>query len=682
MIDRNAVNVPISAQDKTGRAFRSARQNIAQFSKAAAVTKIALAALAATAVRLAKGIIDYGSKLTDAATATNTNVEALQALRYAAIEAGASQENLEKALVQVQRTAIEARQGVTSYQRAFDTLGIELDAFIALPTERKLETLGKAIAGAANQQEAYASAIQILGARTAPKLIEVLQRLSVDGFDGVAAAARNAGQVISSETAQSLDAMADAFEQTKTRLKTIGADILVHTLAFFKKDSLEDLIVYRKELEASKRNIEELKKAIADPKGFNESNLPFAGFGTGFRVKTNVDPEKLLAREEKKVATLEPKIKELEEDLRASIPGLASIDFGGQTQLTEQTRFQNEHTMAIAKATTALESLNKSKRTAAEQTAYLEKTLRKEKEILDQLQADYKADGGLEAETKVINQTAKVSTAEKALYLQRKAQAIELNRANDNARAALERYTATTETAAAKTKRLTDELRHLELAQKKMDPGSVDFLETGTAIYNLKTELAGLAAQGKASATTLEYAMDRAAEGMTDAFFSFIQDGEVAFKDFVASILNEIARLQFQKAVANPISDAISAGLSGLFGGGSQTTATASHTGGLAGTGSRRTVHSAAFADAARFHGGGIAGDEIPSILRRGEEVLTPTDPRHRNNLAETAPIVVNFNVNAIDAASFDQTLMRRRALIVSIINEAANRRGKKGPGQ
>ncbi|HRP77202.1 MAG TPA: hypothetical protein PKZ27_16505, partial [Rhodocyclaceae bacterium] len=42
-----------------------------------------------------------------------------------------------------------------------------------------------------------------------------------------------------------------------------------------------------------------------------------------------------------------------------------------------------------------------------------------------------------------------------------------------------------------------------------------------------------------------------------------------------------------------------------------------------------------AFAGAPRYHTGGIAGlrpDEIPTILKKREEVLTEDDPRHRQN--------------------------------------------------
>lgn len=65
------------------------------------------------------------------------------------------------------------------------------------------------------------------------------------------------------------------------------------------------------------------------------------------------------------------------------------------------------------------------------------------------------------------------------------------------------------------------------------------------------------------------------------------------------------------------------------------------HTGGIAGYGGgmQRMVPLGAFAGAARYHSGGIAGlqpDEVPAVLKRGEEILTPNDPRHRSNGDQT----------------------------------------------
>lgn len=77
------------------------------------------------------------------------------------------------------------------------------------------------------------------------------------------------------------------------------------------------------------------------------------------------------------------------------------------------------------------------------------------------------------------------------------------------------------------------------------------------------------------------------------------------------------------------------------------------HSGGIAGQASaHRSVSALAWAGAPRYHGGGIAGlkpDEVPAVLRLGEEVLTESDPRHRNNFGSEAPVVNLKNINAFD---------------------------------
>lgn len=110
--------------------------------------------------------------------------------------------------------------------------------------------------------------------------------------------------------------------------------------------------------------------------------------------------------------------------------------------------------------------------------------------------------------------------------------------------------------------------------------------------------------------------------------------------------------------------------LAGFLGGGS--TATTSgwgatvtagvlHAGGIAGNDNvpTRAVSATAFANAQRYHTGGIAGrspfrpNEVPAILERGEEVLTRRDPRHRDNGGGGAPGNMTINVN-VEGANGD----------------------------
>ena len=78
------------------------------------------------------------------------------------------------------------------------------------------------------------------------------------------------------------------------------------------------------------------------------------------------------------------------------------------------------------------------------------------------------------------------------------------------------------------------------------------------------------------------------------------------------------------------------------------------HTGGVVGEGGHhRPVPWHAFEGAFRYRSGGIAGlapDEVPAVLHRGEEVLTQADPRHRDNGGRRPGKVINLAVNVSNA--------------------------------
>ena len=108
-----------------------------------------------------------------------------------------------------------------------------------------------------------------------------------------------------------------------------------------------------------------------------------------------------------------------------------------------------------------------------------------------------------------------------------------------------------------------------------------------------------------------------------------------AFRKFAADTLKWLAQLIMRfvilKAVQGSFGGTGFGGfVEGMLGAGTN------HTGGLAGSGGKtRQVSPGWFSNAKRYHTGGVAGlkpDEVPTILQRGEEVLTRTDPRHRFN--------------------------------------------------
>jgi phage-related minor tail protein len=131
-----------------------------------------------------------------------------------------------------------------------------------------------------------------------------------------------------------------------------------------------------------------------------------------------------------------------------------------------------------------------------------------------------------------------------------------------------------------------------------------------------------------------------------------VETGKLDFKGLVRSILADLAVLQFRRAVLGPIANA----LSGAFGGGGSVAAAVSHAGGMVGiSGHTRSVPAAVFAGAPRLHGGGSVGpagawaglrpDEVPTILQRGERVLSRADIARGG--ASRTPVAVTLNVDA-----------------------------------
>ena len=179
---------------------------------------------------MARTAINLGSSITDMAIATRTGIEEIQVLNYAAQEAGASQEQMANLLVRVQKSASDAARGLSTAKDAFAKLNINADEFLKLSPEQMLETVGKSLAKSGADTEAYGAALDLLGTRNAPKLMEVLQRLGTEGFDEIARKARESGQIMEEETARRLDNAADAIERFKKRSTILFGEAIANMM--------------------------------------------------------------------------------------------------------------------------------------------------------------------------------------------------------------------------------------------------------------------------------------------------------------------------------------------------------------------------------------------------------------------------------------------------------------------
>ena len=196
-----------------------------------------------------------------------------------------------------------------------------------------------------------------------------------------------------------------------------------------------------------------------------------------------------------------------------------------------------------------------------------------------------------------------------------------------------------TNSAALSIGKLNQEQEHAKAINEELKNGFVSTFKAG--------------AQAIAGMVTGQRSL---AQGFMDVMASFGQ--------WAADFLMKIAEMILQQIMLNA--------LQGVFGGAPMTggaggvmssvltgiTAAKRHNGGLAGQGVAQLYSPLVFANAPRYHTGGIVGlqpNEVPAILQQGEEVLTKQDPRHRNNgglpsNSSDQPITVVNSFDPIDA--------------------------------
>jgi hypothetical protein len=228
--------------------------------------------------------------------------------------------------------------------------------------------------------------------------------------------------------------------------------------------------------------------------------------------------------------------------------------------------------------------------------------------------------------------------------------------------------------------------------EQRVELGIVDQEQLDNVIAKLGQAAEQTQEWGKVAGVSSKDIAQSFASTAASAFTNFINKvaaGKNVFKslgdgvrEFAAGFISAIAQMIIQllafeavvlimKALGVPIPASFSAG--------------SHHTGGIVGqgTGQRRQFDPAVFAGAARFHNGGVVGlapDEQAIIAKKGEEVLTENDPRHRNNgggsTRAAAPSGNVTLINLSDPAEVLEHALRAPAGERVLINHVRNNAG------
>lgn len=208
-----------------------ARAGIRSFASGA-MGQIAMLAGSMGFAGLARSAIEFGSTQSDIAGQLNINTSSFQALAGAMKDAGGSQSQMQKSIANMSKAIIQGGEGITTYKRAFDRLGLSMDDLKGKSTTEQFNMIANAVANAENQQEAFTSVMEVFGTRNAPQLIEVMKRVNSEGFEAMSDKISETYGIMDSETQAKLDIVADKIEQFKTKSVVIFGDLLVKSMPY------------------------------------------------------------------------------------------------------------------------------------------------------------------------------------------------------------------------------------------------------------------------------------------------------------------------------------------------------------------------------------------------------------------------------------------------------------------
>lgn len=188
-----------------------------------------------------------------------------------------------------------------------------------------------------------------------------------------------------------------------------------------------------------------------------------------------------------------------------------------------------------------------------------------------------------------------------------------------------------------------EEKRDAAIARLNEKQTQADEKQTQRTIRNLEKQKSAWQRHQESLTNTfgnLEQASIGWTNNFTDAFTNMVTQGKVDFSSLAQSIVTDLIKIQVQSNVTAPLSQAIgsffspttpaSNNSSYMLSSGNTAFVKQFHTGGIAGgPGVNRSVPASVFNNAPRFHTGGIAANEVPAILERGEGIFTREQMRN-----------------------------------------------------
>ena len=161
-----------------------------------------------------KDALDLGGRLSDVAANTGLTAGEAMVMERAFSDAGLSGEKLQGTITKMQKSIVEGRDGLMTYRRAFEGIGLSVDDLAGMSPAEQFKAIQSALSGMSDPAERSARAMQIFGRSGA----ELGALFSNSG--AMAQAAESVG-----DQAAIMDKSAAAFDRSSDLLGGMGKKI-------------------------------------------------------------------------------------------------------------------------------------------------------------------------------------------------------------------------------------------------------------------------------------------------------------------------------------------------------------------------------------------------------------------------------------------------------------------------
>jgi hypothetical protein len=216
---KGEVEIQIKADDKASGKMKTIGKSATDMSATFKKAGLAITALGVgMAIALGKMVTSYaeaGDEVAKMAHRTGLGTEALSELHHVANITGTDLSSIEKAVRTMTGAITDANEGMTTYIRAFERIGLSIEDLIGLSPEEQFWKIARAIGDLEDETLKVATAADIFG-RAGTQLLPMMDETG-ESIDALRQEAHDLNLVFSEESA----AAAESFQDSKTRL--VGA---------------------------------------------------------------------------------------------------------------------------------------------------------------------------------------------------------------------------------------------------------------------------------------------------------------------------------------------------------------------------------------------------------------------------------------------------------------------------